>query len=191
MERTLTEGTLRDESMTRNDLLSGFGPRVRRRGVPYPTRKGCRRGTKERLHFSSANRNVDLWNTLESRGVRPCKTRGSDAPRVYAESGKIRASPSSSGGVIYERTRSIGGSTATVGQQGHGSHGAYSVRKDGFLLQGWNRQTVVSGRAARRGKGGQRRGSYMGSGLCGCRSRSCAGAIPRRFLLLSKLLSPR
>jgi hypothetical protein len=33
-----------------------------------------------------------------------------------------------------------------VGQQSHGSHGAYSVRQNGFLLQGWNRQAVVSGR---------------------------------------------
>jgi hypothetical protein len=191
MERTSQEGTLLDWSMTRNNLAIGASGRRYGGVVSHTLRGQAAARHKKRQHFSSAYGNVDLWNTLESRGVRPYKTRGSDGPRVYASSDKIRASPSPLGGVICERTRSIGGSTATVGQQGHGSHGPHSVLKNDFLLQGWNRQAVVSGRAARRGEGGQRRGSYMGSRLCGCRSRSCARAIPRRFLFLSKLLSPR
>jgi hypothetical protein len=35
-----------------------------------PLRGSCRRGTRKGLHFSSANGNVDLWNILESRGVK-------------------------------------------------------------------------------------------------------------------------
>jgi hypothetical protein len=81
--------------MTRNDLAIGLRAAGTEEGCPIPYAERLPARHKKRLHFSSAYGDVDLWNTLESRGVKPYKTRGSDGPRVYSKSGKIRASPSS------------------------------------------------------------------------------------------------